>query len=300
MFQSHLGEISALLTAVFWTVTALSFEKAGKIIGSLAVNWIRMLFGIIFLSFFTWVTRGMFLPTDADLHAWCWLSISGLIGFVIGDVLLFQAFVLIGSRISMLIMALVPPITTLASWLLMGETLSVQDFIGMTLVVGGIALVVLEHPKGEKAIKFSHPVSGLFFALGGAVGQAVGLVLSKYGMSDYNAFASTQIRILAGLAGMSLLYFILKAWGKVRLGFKNPKGLLVTINGAFWGPFLGVSFSLLAVQHALVGVASTIMAIVPVLIIPPAVILFKEKINLKEVMGAVIAVLGVGMLFLQK
>ena len=300
MFQSHLGEISALLTAFFWTITALSFEKAGKLIGSLAVNWIRMLFGMIFLSFFTWVTRGMFLPIDADMHAWCWLSISGVIGFVVGDVLLFQAFVLIGSRISMLIMALVPPITTLISWLIMGETLSVRDFIGMALVVGGIALVVIENPKREKGIKFSHPVSGILFALGGAAGQAVGLVLSKYGMGDYNAFASTQIRIFAGFAGMSILYFFLKAWPKVRLGFKHPRGLLITINGAFWGPFLGVSFSLLAVQHALAGVASTIMAIVPVLIIPPAMILFKEKINAKEVMGAVIAVLGVGVLFLQK
>jgi drug/metabolite transporter (DMT)-like permease len=300
MLQSHLGEISALLTAIFWTVTALSFERAGKLIGSLAVNWIRMFFGMIFLSFFTWVTRGMFLPIDADMHAWCWLSISGVIGFVVGDVLLFQAFVLIGSRISMLIMALVPPITTLISWLIMGETLSVRDFIGMALVVGGIALVVIENPKREKGIKFSHPVSGILFALGGAAGQAVGLVLSKYGMGDYNAFASTQIRIFAGFAGMSILYFFLKAWPKVRLGFKHPRGLLITINGAFWGPFLGVSFSLLAVQHALAGVASTIMAIVPVLIIPPAMILFKEKINAKEVMGAVIAVLGVGVLFLQK
>jgi drug/metabolite transporter (DMT)-like permease len=277
MLQSHLGEISALLTAIFWTVTALSFERAGKLIGSLAVNWIRMFFGMIFLSFFTWVTRGMFLPIDAGSHAWCWLSISGVIGFVVGDVLLFQAFVLIGSRISMLIMALVPPITTLISWLVMGETLSVRDFIGMALVVGGIALVVIENPKREKGIKFSHPVSGILFALGGAAGQAVGLVFSKYGMGDYNAFASTQIRIFAGFAGMSILYFFLKAWSKVRLGFKHPRGLLITINGAFWGPFLGVSFSLLAVQHALAGVASTIMAIVPVLIIPPAVILFKEK-----------------------
>jgi len=299
MLQSHLGEISALLTAVFWTITALSFEKAGRLIGALAVNWIRMLFGMIFLSVFTWAARGMFLPLDADVHAWCWLSISGLIGFVIGDVLLFQAFVLIGSRISMLIMALVPPITTLISWLVMGETLSARDFTGMALVVGGIALVVLERPRGEKTIKFSHPVSGILFALGGAAGQAVGLVLSKYGMGSYDAFASTQIRIFAGFAGMSILYVCLRAWPKVRLGFKNPKGLLITINGAFWGPFLGVSFSLLAVQHALAGVASTIMAIVPVLIIPPAVLLFKEKVNVKEVAGAVIAVLGVGVLFLQ-
>lgn len=298
MLQSHFGEIAALLTAIFWTVTALSFEKAGKLIGSLAVNWIRMLVGMIFLCFFTWLIRGMFLPLDADTHTWFWLSISGLIGFTFGDVFLLQAFVQIGSRISMLIMALVPPITTLISWLLMGEKLSLQEFLGMTLVVSGIALVVLERPRGERTVKLSHPVSGILLAIGGAIGQAVGLVLSKFGMGDYNAFAATQIRVLAGLAGMTLLYFFLKAWRKVWIGFRNSRGLLVTINGAFWGPFLGVGFSLLAVQHALAGVASTIMAIVPVLIIPPAVIILKEKVNAREVIGAVVAVAGVGLLFL--
>ena len=298
MLQTHLGEIAALLTAVFWTATALSFEKAGKLIGSLAVNWVRLAMGLVFLSIFTLFTRGMLFPVDATAHAWLWLGISGLIGFVIGDVLLFQAFVLIGSRVSMLIMALVPPITTLISWFMMGETLTGTDLLGMGLVVSGIALVVLERPSGEKNIKLSHPVSGLLFAAGGAVGQAVGLVFSKYGMGDYNAFAATQIREFVGLLGMSLLYFPLRAWGKVGLGFKNKKGMLYTTNGAFWGPFLGVSFSLLAVQHALAGVASTIMSIVPVLIIPPAIIFFKEKVTVKEMTGAMIAVIGVGLLFL--
>jgi drug/metabolite transporter (DMT)-like permease len=198
----------------------------------------------------------------------------------------------------MLIMALVPPITTLISWLIMEETLSAGDFTGMALVVGGIALVVLERPRGEKAVRFSHPVSGILLAIGGAAGQAVGLVLSKYGMGDYNAFAATQIRVFAGFAGMTLLYFPLRAWGRVWIGLKNPRGLWITINGAFFGPFLGVSFSLLAVQHALAGVASTIMAIVPVLIIPPAVFFFKEQVNAREVIGAAVAVAGVGILFI--
>lgn len=299
MLQTHFGEIAALLTACFWTVTALSFEQAGKRIGSLAVNWIRLLLGLIFLSVFTWISRGMLLPLDASVHAWLWLGLSGLIGFVIGDIMLFQAFVQIGSRISMLIMALVPPITTLISWLLMGEKLSGLDLIGMALTVGGIGLVVLDQPAGGKKVKLSHPISGILFAVGGAAGQAIGLVFSKYGMEDYSAFPATQIRIIVGLAGMTLLYFPLKAWGKVGVAFRNKKGILLTTNGAFWGPFLGVSFSLLAVQHTLAGVASTIMAIVPVLIIPPAVLFLKEKVTTKEICGAVVAVIGVGMLFLQ-
>lgn len=298
MLESHVGEFAALLTAFFWTITALSFEQAGRRIGSLAVNWIRMVLGVFFLSLYTWIARGLFFPVDASSEAWIWLTLSGLIGFVLGDLCLFQAFVLIGSRISMLIMALVPPLTAFSSWILMGEVLSLQDLIGMGLTIGGIALVVLERPAGESRIKFSHPVMGILLAFGGAVGQAAGLVLSKYGMGDYDAFAATQIRGYAGIAGLTLLYFPLRKWGKVRQAFHHRSGMAFTSVGAFFGPFLGVAFSLLAVQKTLAGVASTIISIVPVLIIPPAVIFFKERVTVKEIIGAVIAVSGVALLFL--
>ena len=106
MFQSHFGEIAALLTAVFWTVTSMSFEVAGKRIGSLTVNLLRLYLAFIIYALYLYFVRGMAFPTDASGHAWFWLSISGLIGFVIGDLLLFQAFVVVGARISMLIISI--------------------------------------------------------------------------------------------------------------------------------------------------------------------------------------------------
>lgn len=298
MLQSHLGEFAALVTACCWTFGAMSFESACKKAGSLAVNWIRLVLAFVLLSLFSLIARGIPFPLDANPHAWRWLVISGLVGFTLGDLMLFKAFVIIGSRISMLVMALVPPITALIGWFIMGEVLSTRDIVGMILTVSGIALVVLEGKAGQNRIKFSHPFMGLLLAFGGALGQAVGLVLSKYGMQDYNAFAATQIRVLSGILGFSLLYFPLKIWPRVLAALRNGQAMIPTSMGAFFGPFLGVSFSLLAVQNTKAGVASTIMAIVPVLIIPPAVIFFKEKVTPKEILGAVIAVAGVALLFL--
>jgi drug/metabolite transporter (DMT)-like permease len=68
--------------------------------------------------------------------------------------------------------------------------------------------------------------------------------------------------------------------------------------GAFFGPFLGVSFSLISIKYADAGIAATIMAMVPVLIIVPSAVIYKEKINLREVAGALLAVCGVAMFFL--
>lgn len=298
MNASHIGELAALVTAFFWTITALSFEQAAKRIGSLAVNWIRLVLGVTFLTLFSGITRGLFLPLDATPGIWFWLSISGLVGFVFGDLCLFQAFVLIGSRISMLIMALVPLLTTVMSWFVLGEMLTVHDLLGMALTMTGIAIVVLVRPLGEKRFRFSHPIKGILLAFGGAMGQAGGMVISKFGMGDYNAFAATQIRAMAGLAGFTLLYFIIRKWGIVRAALHHPSGLRFTLLGAFFGPFLGVSFSLFAIQHTLAGVASTIIAIVPVLIIPPAVLIFHERVTAKEIIGALVAVSGVALLFL--
>ncbi len=303
MFQSHFGEIAALLTAVFWTATSMSFEAAGKRIGSLTVNLLRLYLAYTIYSVYLYFTRGMIFPTDASAHAWLWLSISGIVGFAIGDLLLFQAFVVVGARISMLIMALVPPITALIGWIILGETLTLLNISGMLITITGVVLVVLkrELPGADgknKKFKFSYPIGGLLLAFGGALGQAVGLVLSKYGMGDYNAFAASQIRVLAGLVGFTLIFFFMKRWHRVLKSFSNKKGMMFTVIGSVFGPFLGVSFSLLAIQYTNTGVAATIMSIVPVLIIPPAIIFFKEKIYFKEVIGAALAVGGVGILFL--
>jgi drug/metabolite transporter (DMT)-like permease len=297
-FSHHLGEFAALLTAVFWTVTSISFESASNKIGSVAVNIIRLIIGFAFISVFNLIHRGLVLPVDANSYNWIWLSLSGLIGFVFGDLFLFKSYTMIGSRFSMLIMTLVPPITAFFSFLILGERLTLFHYLGMTLTFSGIAMAIFGRPgKGEKlSLKLSP--RGILYAFGGAVGQALGLVLSKFGMNNYDPFAATQIRIIAGIAGYILLVTFLSRWGIVRNATMNKSGMILTSLGAFFGPFLGVSFSLIAIKYTAAGIASTIMALVPVFIIIPAVVLFKQKVTIPEVLGAIVSVGGVALFFL--
>lgn len=298
MIESHLGELAALGTAICWTATSISFELAGRKIGSLSVNLIRLVMAFLLIGIFTLLTRGMFLPLDASLNTWMWLSISGLIGFVLGDLFLFQAFVEVGARISMLIMASSPPITALLGFIIMGELLTIQQLIGMSITVFGIATVILVRKSGNKKLELSHSVKGLTFAFLGAFGQSLGLILSKKGMGNYNAFAATQIRIIFAIIGFLIVITTLKKWPNVKSAVKNSDAMKEVSIGAFFGPFLGVSLSLIAVQFTTTGVASTLMGIVPVLIIVPSIIIFKEKIIPKEIIGAVVTVIGVSLLFL--
>jgi drug/metabolite transporter (DMT)-like permease len=302
--QNYFGEIAGLLTAVFWTVTSMAFESAGKKVGSLAVNLIRLVMAFFFIGLYSWIARGFFFPTDATLFQWQWLALSGLVGFVIGDLLLFQAFVVVGARISMLMMSLAPPFAAFVGWLMLGEVLTPKNWLGMAITMAGIIIVILKREKTElngsivRKLKSSYSVPGILLALGGALGQAAGLVLSKKGMGSYDAFSASQIRVLAGIAGFSILFFFMNRWRRVWTALKHISAMKRITLGAFFGPFLGVSFSLLAVQHTETGIAATLMAIVPVLIILPSVIIFKEKVNWKEILGAVVTVGGVAMFFL--
>jgi drug/metabolite transporter (DMT)-like permease len=298
IFENHLGEFAALLTAFFWTVTSLSFELAGLKIGSIAVNILRLIMGLAFLSVYTLIRRGLILPVDASYENLIWLSLSGLVGFVFGDLFLFKSYTIIGSRFSMLIMTLVPPITALFSFIILGERLSLFHLLGMTLTFSGIAMAIFSRKgKGEKLSLKLEP-KGILYAFGGAVGQALGLVLSKFGLKDYDPFAATQIRIIAGMIGYTILVTILVRWDNVLKATRNKQAMLLTGLGAFFGPFLGVSFSLLAVKYTEAGIASTIMSLVPVFIILPAVILFKQKVTIPEILGAVVSVCGVALFFL--
>ncbi|MEJ2628995.1 MAG: DMT family transporter, partial [bacterium] len=183
-------------------------------------------------------------------------------------------------------------------WMVMGETLTGLGFLGMFLTIIGVALVVLERNPDKRISNFKHPVTGVLLGLGGAIGQAIGLVLSKYGMGSYNAFAATQIRIFAGIFGFFLIFTLMRRWKKFFITFTHKRAMSLISLGAVFGPFLGVAFSLLAIQHTETGIASTIMALVPVLIIPLAILFFKEKVTTREILGAVVAVIGVGVLFL--
>jgi drug/metabolite transporter (DMT)-like permease len=303
---AQLGHLAALGTAVCWAFSALAFAAAGRRIGILALNLIRLVIAFFLLSAAAWALRGVALPLDASPHAWGWLGVSGLVGFVFGDLCLFQAYRLIGPRLSSLLMSLAPPLTALIGWLALGETLTGRDALGMALTVSGIAWAVGErHPPtaspapGSQAAEppVRRPLAGVALGLGGALGQAGGLVLSKLGMGGYDPVAATQVRAVAGIAGYLLLLLVCRRWASVGAALRDRPALGNACAGAFFGPFLGVSLSLYAIRHTVAGVAASIMALQPVLVIPLVMLLHRERVGVGGIAGALVAVAGVALLF---
>ena len=221
-----------------------------------------------------------------------------LVKICFGDLFLFQAFVEVGSRISMLIMSTVPPITAIAGFILMGERITALGLAGMIITIIGIALVILTKNPDNKKVRLSHPIKGLAYAFIGALGQAFGLVLSKFGMGSYDPFAATEIRIIAAIIGFSIVITVSKNWDKLFVALKDSMAMKHISVGSLFGPFIGVSLSLLAVQHAPTGIVSTITSITPILIIPISIIVFKEKVFPREIFGAFVTLIGISLLFI--
>jgi drug/metabolite transporter (DMT)-like permease len=304
------GELAAFGTAVCWTASALYFEYSSKRIGALAVNFYKVVFAFFFLAIAGFALRGMPLPVDAPREAWIWLPISGLVGFVVADYFLFNAYILVGSRLTVLFQPLSPLFAALLGFFILGERMKPAALIGMALVVGGILVVVAD--KGRTASKAqgsegrgpARPsravVKGLAFALLSAFFNALGLIFSKLGLSGgYDAVSATQIRVITAVVGFGLQALL---FGQAKTVFvearKDKPAFGRTFIGSIFGPFLGVAFSLFAVQRTSAGTAATLMALTPVLIIPPSALILKQKIPLVEIAGAVVAVAGAALFFL--
>lgn len=298
MFQNSIGELAALGTAICWTVIGVFFERAGKKVGSLAVGYIRLFIGFLFISTYALFTRGMFFPLDANSTNWTWLSISGFIGFFLGDMFLFQSYLEVGVRISCLIMALSPPITAILGFIFLNEKLSFLTIIGMLITMLGVAVVIMSKDEGQAQLKINHSAKGLFYAFLGSFGQALGLIMSKIGMGDYNVIAATQIRIIAGFVGFTLLFIFMKKFDSLKFALKDKEAMKDIAIGSFFGPFVGVVLSLVALKHTSAGISSTISSITPITIIPFSIFILKEKVKPKEIAGAFLTVVGVAILFL--
>ena len=241
---------------------------------------------------------GTFFPLDAAPEHWIWLSISGVIGLVIGDAFLFQAFVLVGPRISMLMMSLAPVLAAIQAWLFFDETLSIGQIFGISITLAGIIWVVME--KGGNGEKDRNYTRGILYGLGGAFGQATGLILAKNGLgNDFSAISASLIRMLAAIIVLwGATFFQKQIKSTLKTLINDRKGTGLAVLGAFSGPFIGVTLSMLSIQHAEIGVASTLMALPPVILLPISYFFFNEKFGWGAVAGTLLAMAGVAFLFL--
>ena len=298
-----MGELAALGTAFCWAFSSIFFTSSSKEAGAIPVNRVRLVFAVLLLLVFHTLITGHPLPLDAEPFRWLWLGLSGIVGLVLGDTLLFQAYYLIGNRLGTLIMSGVPVLSSLAAWIILGEKLDLTSIAGIALCTGGIMVVVMERKQGNgngTRHERRQYILGVLYAIGGAVGQAGGLVLAKKGLADnFPSISGVVIRMVAAMLFMWALTFLMGQAKETLQKFQNNSKLVMNIaGGTVVGPFLGVWLSQIAVQRSYVGIASTLMAMTPIVVLPISKFYYHEKISIRAVVGTIIALIGVGVIFL--
>ena len=295
-----LGELAALGTAFCWAGGTLLFTIAGRSIGSYNVNKLRILIAAAFLAVILLVRYGSLFPTGLDNHALIYLAASGIIGLAIGDTFFFRCLVILGPRLGALMMALAPVMTAVSAYIMIGERLSLMAIAGIFVTLAGVIWVATDKKDNKIDTREGSKVIGILMGIGGAAGQAIGLVLAKEGMGEsFDPMSATLIRmILAAVA----IWIVALFRGELISTVKAPqskKAVGALLGASFLGPTLGVWLSLLAVKHTAAGIAATIMSTFPIVVIPLAMVFYKEQPTYRSVIGAVVAVAGVAMLFIE-
>jgi drug/metabolite transporter (DMT)-like permease len=283
-----------------WSATATFFTLAGRKVGSVVVNRMRLLLAILFLVIAHWLLLGAFLPLTAELERWSWLALSGVVGLVVADGFLFQSYVWIGPRLGSLLMSLSPVVSALLAWLILAENLTAGQIAGIALAIGGVMWVILDHNSPRRTSEDRRRyLWGILFGLGAATGQAIGLITAKKGLDgDFPALSGNVIRMLAAAATLWVITFFQgQARATIRRLTSQRQAVLNIAGGAFFGPFLGVWLSLIAIQLTQVGVASTLMALPPIFLLPISHFVFKEQLGWAAVLGTIVAMAGVAILF---
>ncbi|MBU1344023.1 MAG: DMT family transporter [Proteobacteria bacterium] len=300
----YTGELIAIGTVFCWTISVQFFEAASKRVGATSVNIIRLSVALILFGLLLFFRHGYIIPIHFPAHAWIFLSLSGVIGFFMGDIFLFKALVELGPRVAMLIFSLSAPTAAVIGWLFLDETYVLHQWAGMVITLSGVGIVILErNQKTSRPSKLKNrdiSIKGVLFGVGAMLGQAVGYILSKAGMQAdagyLDAFSATQIRAIAAFLCFLVFFTVTGKWKNVITALKDTKAVLFTATGSAIGPFLGVSLSLLVLHYLTTGVASTFLSLVPVFIIPFSIFVHKENVSIRAAAGAVTAVFGIYLL----
>lgn len=293
----YLGEIAALGAAFLWSFSSFVFTSAVAKIGAVKLNIARMGLAALLLLLTMPLLGLSFNITPYQL---IFLSLSGFVGLVIGDSYLFKGFQEIGPRYTMLIMSINPAIAAAIAFFTLGESLSLYGIIGIAITLGGVSLVVLEKSNGNSS-RFKITRKGLLYGLLAAAGQGVGLIFAKlaYKDGDINGLVATFYRISSALV---ILIPLAVMAGRLKNPLKyfamDKRSFGLVFLGSIIGPYLGITFSFIAIIYTKVGIASTLMSTVPVVMLPLTWLFYKERLSFKSIIGAFITVAGVAVLFL--
>ncbi|PZV15175.1 MAG: EamA family transporter [Leptolyngbya sp.] len=298
MLADFRGEVAALSAAFIWAAASIVYTGVGRQLSPLVLNLVKGLIAIALLLL-TLLFFGKLLPS-VSLVPVLLLLLSGMIGIGIGDTAYFVALNSLGARRALVLESLSPPLGAFLALVFLQEQLAPLAWLGIGLTIAGVTWVVLERSPHPNGTLIHPPLRGIVAGLVAAVGQAIGAVLSRAALAgtDIDPLWSTLIRLLAGIL-ILLIWFSAQKHPIQKLAPLRSRRLWgIVIMAAFASTYLGIWLQQIALKYAPTGIAQSLSATSPLFVIPFA-IATGEKVSLRAVFGAAIALAGVWLLFVR-
>ena len=290
-------ELAALGAAVCWALTGLLAARPVAEVGPFAFNLYRQSFVTLVLGVLV-LLSGAWKGIDPALLPV--LALSGFVGVFMGDTVLFFALRRLGPRRTGALFAMNAPMAAVLGWAVLGETLSPQGAAGVALCAAGVAICVLGRASSSHLERVHGPIwQGVALGLFAALGQASGSLIAR------PAMAAGLDPMVASLMRVGVAVLCLGTLTGLPLGVAKPRGRLSGRGAAQIGAsgilamVVGMTLLLFALQGGKVGIVSTLSALSPVLILPVLWVLTGERPPAASWAGALIAVMGMGLIFLR-
>jgi drug/metabolite transporter (DMT)-like permease len=303
----QLGEILALLTTLAWSICIFPFTEASRRMGPNEINIFRLTLATLMLSVLSMIIGHISVLELFSLPSfpnWFWLALSGVIGLGLGDYFGFTMYVILGTRTGSILSTFAPGAALMVGYIMLGESINSIGMLGMAITIIGVIVLIMSKKESTANADFTHgnKTKGVIFGILAAICQGAGLALSKKGMeaamlngNPITPIHATWIRILAATLTILIGIVLSKNAVKYFKSLVNDKSGAVkyALLGTVFGPVLGVSLSLYTIALIKVSIAQTIFALAPVMVLVIGLLVYREKITLKSLLAAAIAISGV-------
>jgi drug/metabolite transporter (DMT)-like permease len=285
------GGFAALSSAFLWALAAILFRRIGDSVPAMGINLAKGVVALICLGI-------LLIPPDfsqISSDSMTALALSGLIGICFGDTLYFLTLVRLGTKKTLLLGSLIPVTTALLAVSFLGERIALTAWLGILMTISGVTYVLWQRAPENENVEIRR--SGIFYGLLFVATNALGIIAAKIGVTDVPALEATFIRQIFAIAGLTfwgLMVRDLLGWVKP---LKNTQLMKTLLIGAVIGAFLGTWLSIVALKYTHAAVAATLNSTSPLFILPLAAFMLKERTSPHEILGALIAVSGVGIYF---
>ncbi|MCP4171566.1 MAG: DMT family transporter [Fuerstiella sp.] len=289
------GETAALAAAAFWAAASLLYGKTNLSAWGMNLGKNVLASLILLTQLYIMSSLSGSDVLQADLWAWSWLGLSGVVGIMMGDTCYFRSLQILGPRKALIVSTTAPVFAAVLGYVLLDESVTVTVAAGMFVTTGAVAWVVSDGRSVDEAPGLfpGSPRAGIAAGILGAICQAVGAVCSKIGMQECDPVEASLIRLSVSAVGALVIVAALGQLKSVTTRLADLSVLRRFVPAVIVGTWLGIWLSQVAFKHASVSVAVTLLATTPLFAIPLVRIFYGHRVSGIAVVGTILAIVGV-------